>query len=58
MVDHYVFSRPREETSGIDTNLVAFIVQLQNVLHVRAFVRIVEGKNVLTWQSHMNLQSF
>ena len=29
----------------IDTNLVAFIVQLQNVLNVRAFVRIVKGKN-------------
>ena len=29
----------------MDTNLVAFIVQLQNVLNVRAFVRIVKGKN-------------
>ena len=48
-------SSPREETSGMDTNLVAFIVQLQNVLNVRAFVRIVKGKNVLTWPSHMNL---
>ena len=48
-------SSPREEISGMDTTLAVFIVQLQNVLKVRAFVRIVKGKNVLTWPSHLNL---